>query len=202
MPFKRSTHFPRKISMRDKSSHGFVSPFSGDQRFQPPAEPSGADDIRARFLEISGSSVKSAKVSAEAVRVAESANSIVSKLGLSAVKIGDALKIITHIAKQTNLLALNATIEAARAGEAGKGFAVVAHEVKELAKETAKAAEDIGKTIETIQDDSSAAAEAIKEIVNIVAQMSELSNSISHGVEDQARAMDELERHVGRELTP
>ncbi|MBI4389548.1 MAG: chemotaxis protein, partial [Nitrospinae bacterium] len=69
-----------------------------------------------------------------------------------------------------------------------------AHEVKELAKETAKAAGDIGKTIETIQADSNAAAEAIKEIVNIVAQMSELSNTISHGVEDQARAMDELDR--------
>ena len=75
------------------------------------------------------------------------------KLGESSQEIGNVIKVITSIAQQTNLLALNATIEAARAGEAGKGFAVVANEVKELAKQTAKATEEIGQKIEAIQGD-------------------------------------------------
>ena len=96
-----------------------------------------------------------------AVDVADATNQTVQKLGDSSVEIGNVIKVITSIAEQTNLLALNATIEAARAGEAGKGFAVVANEVKELAKETAKATEEISQKIEAIQGETKGAVQAI-----------------------------------------
>jgi len=109
------------------------------------------EEMSASIKEIAKSATEAAKIATSAVRTAETTNATVGKLGESSAEIGQVIKVITSIAQQTNLLALNATIEAARAGEAGKGFAVVANEVKELAKETAKATEDISRKIEAIQ---------------------------------------------------
>ncbi len=95
------------------------------------------------------------------------------------------IKVINSIAEQTNLLALNATIEAARAGEAGKGFAVVANEVKELAKQTGKATEDISRKIKAIQGSSHEAVEAIGEIGKVINQINDISNTIASAVEEQ-----------------
>jgi methyl-accepting chemotaxis protein len=104
--------------------------------------------------------------------------------------------VITSIAQQTNLLALNATIEAARAGEAGKGFAVVANEVKELAKETAKATEDISRKIGAIQTDTQAAVEAIGSIGAVIKQINDISNTIASAVEEQNATTNEMARNV------
>ena len=112
------------------------------------------DQMSASIKEISKNTNDATKVATHAVQVANTTNHTVAKLGESSAEIGKVIKVITSIAQQTNLLALNATIEAARAGEAGKGFAVVANEVKELAKETARATEDIGQKIEAIQKDT------------------------------------------------
>ena len=111
-------------------------------------------------------------------------------------RLGNVIKVITSIAQQTNLLALNATIEAARAGEAGKGFAVVANEVKELAKETAKATEDISHKIEAIQSDTKAAVDAIASISGVINQINDISNTIATAVEEQNATTNEMSRNV------
>jgi methyl-accepting chemotaxis protein len=130
------------------------------------------------------------------VQVAETTNATVTKLGESSTQIGQVVKVITSIAEQTNLLALNATIEAARAGEAGKGFAVVANEVKELATETSRATDQIGRRIEAIQGDSDAAAAAIGEFTTIVARINDMQSTIASAVEEQTATTNEMSRNV------
>jgi methyl-accepting chemotaxis protein len=156
----------------------------------------GTEEMSASIKEISKNAHDSAKIATNAVKVAEATNQTISKLGQSSVEIGKVVKVITSIAQQTNLLALNATIEAARAGEAGKGFAVVANEVKELAKETAKATEDISQKIETIQGDTVQAVKAIKEIGAIISQINEISSTIASAVEEQTATTNEIGRNV------
>jgi len=154
------------------------------------------DQMSASIKEIAKNASEAARVTMSAVQIANQTNDTVTSLGSSSAEIGKIIKIITSIAQQTNLLALNATIEAARAGEAGKGFAVVANEVKELAKETAQATEDISHRIEAIQNDTSGAVEAIGRIGEIVTRISDISNTIASAVEQQTVATNEIGRNV------
>lgn len=156
----------------------------------------GTEQMGASIKEIAGNAAQAAQVALGAVQTADRTNSTISQLGISSQQIGAVIKTITSIAEQTNLLALNATIEAARAGEAGKGFAVVANEVKELAKETARATEDIARRIEAIQGDTEGAVTAIGEISSVIRQLNDISGTIASAVEQQAATTGEIGRNV------
>ena len=159
------------------------------------------EEMSASIREIAGNATEAAGVARQAVGTARSATDTVAKLGASSAEIGQVIKVITEIAEQTNLLALNATIEAARAGEAGKGFAVVANEVKELAKATASATEDIGQRIVAIQGDARAASVAIEEISDVIAKISDVQNTIASSLEEQTATTNEITRHVTEAAT-
>src|ERR1039457_6094490 len=156
----------------------------------------GAEEMPSTIQSTASNAHQEAEMASKAVQTAQAANSTVSKLGRSSSEIGAVVNVITSIAQQTNLLALNATIEAARAGEAGKGFAGVANEVKELAKQTAKATQEIGQKIEAIQSDTKGSVKAIEEIGTIINQINDISNSIASAVEEQTVTTNEIGRSV------
>lgn len=136
------------------------------------------------------------EISSNAVYEVNNASEQVSGLNERSQKIGDVLSLITDIADQTNLLALNATIEAARAGDAGKGFAVVAAEVKNLANQTAKATEEIGGQISSIQSATIETVNAIENIGQTVKEVNNISVSIAKAIEQQGIATQEIARNV------
>ncbi|MGL5878904.1 MAG: methyl-accepting chemotaxis protein, partial [Xenococcaceae cyanobacterium] len=154
------------------------------------------EEMNASIREIAKNASEGAKVATSAVKTADSTNQTINKLGQSSIEIGKVIKVITSIAGQTNLLALNATIEAARAGDAGRGFAVVANEVKELAKQTAKATEEIGDRIEAIQSDTKGAVQAITEITAVIDRINDIQNTIASAVEEQTATTNEIARNV------
>jgi methyl-accepting chemotaxis protein len=156
----------------------------------------GSEEMSASIREIAKSTSEASRVAGDAVTTAARTNVTIGKLGTSSAEIGQVVKVITSIAEQTNLLALNATIEAARAGDAGKGFAVVANEVKELAKATATATEEISRKIAAIQGDTAGAVAAIEEIEAVIAQVNDIQTTIAGAVEEQAATTAEIGRNV------
>lgn len=157
-----------------------------------------ANQMTTSIQEIAQNTAEAAEVGRQAVEVATTTNAAMQRLGEASSEIGNVIKVITAIAEQTNLLALNATIEAARAGEAGKGFAVVASEVKDLAQESGRAAEEVSRRIERIQSETSEAIAAIGNIAEHIRRVNDLQNTIASAVEEQATASNEMTRSISQ----
>jgi methyl-accepting chemotaxis protein len=155
-----------------------------------------AEELTSSIQEIGRQVHRSAEISGNAVNEADDAQEKVSSLAAMVGRIGEVVTLINDIAAQTNLLALNATIEAARAGEAGKGFAVVAGEVKNLANQTAKATDEIGQQIASVQQQTERVVHAISAIVGIITEVGEITSGIASAVEEQSAATQEIARSV------
>jgi len=151
-----------------------------------------ADEMGAHIREIAKSTAEASRVATAAARTAEETNATITKLGQSSAEIGKVIKVITSITQQTNLLALNATIEAARAGEAGRGFAVVANEVKDFARETARAAQDVSQKIEAIQADSMNAVAALEQIGAVIGQINRQQNLVAGAMDQQSTTTSDI----------
>ena len=159
---------------------------------------SAVEEMTAGINEIARNAEQAASVAADAAGLTNSSNEIIGQLGAAADKIGKVIETIQDIAEQTNLLALNATIEAARAGDTGKGFAVVASEVKELAKQTAEATEDIRLRIEGIQGSTGQAVDSIRQISEVIQGVNDVSKTIAAAVEEQSISTREIAQSLSQ----
>jgi len=155
-----------------------------------------ADELSRSIAEISRQLTHTSSIVGLATDEARATDDEIAGLASAAQKIGDVVMLIRTIAGQTNLLALNATIEAARAGEAGRGFAVVAAEVKSLAVQTAKATEEIASHILGVQQSTSGAVEAIRQIAARMQEINRYAAAVAAAVEQQNSATGEISQNV------
>ena len=157
---------------------------------------SGTEELSSSITEIGRQVITSAEVARKAVDEAGQTDATMQGLAENASRISVVVDLIQTIASQTNLLALNATIEAARAGDAGRGFAVVASEVKSLASQTAKATDEIRAQIASMQQVTTSAVSAIRNIGQTIGEINEVTTAIAAAVEEQGAATREIARNI------
>jgi methyl-accepting chemotaxis protein len=157
---------------------------------------SAAEEMTSTVGEIAANSEKARVITADATQQANQASVSMRDLEKAAHAIGKVTETITIISDQTKLLALNATIEAARAGAAGKGFAVVAHEIKELARQTAEATDDIKTKVNDIQSSTGTSLTELGRISQVIDQVSQIVNTIASAIEQQSTATKDIARNV------
>ncbi|MCK6489612.1 MAG: methyl-accepting chemotaxis protein [Planctomycetes bacterium] len=154
------------------------------------------EQMAASAQEIAGQAGHGAAEAGKARERTTGAAAIMGELDQAARAIGEVTLTIKGIAEQTNLLALNAAIEAASAGDAGRGFAVVANEVKQLASQSAAAAEDIAHRIAQVQERTGQAVTSVKEVGEVVGAIAQAVETISSTSSQQAAAANEVTSSV------
>ncbi len=159
---------------------------------------SATEELSATVAEIASHSEKARTIGEEAMNQAQSITSLMQQLGEAAQEIGKVTETITDISSQTNLLALNATIEAARAGTSGKGFAVVANEIKELARQTATATEDIKSKIAGVQTSTGSAIADIRKITAVIREVGHIVSTIAASIEEQATVTRDVAGNIAQ----
>ena len=157
---------------------------------------SATEQMTSTIAEIAENSDRARSTTESAAANIENFASVLKDLGTSANDIGKVTQTINEISSQTNLLALNATIEAARAGESGKGFAVVANEIKELARQTADATEEIRGKIEGIQKATNNAVSMVESVVTVIGEANHFASSIAASIEEQSMVTRELATNI------
>jgi len=154
------------------------------------------EQMTASMKEVSRNSEKGSQIAIQAKDLSGNATKAMDTLRNTAKEIGKVTSVIKRIAEQTNLLALNATIEAASAGEAGRGFAVVANEIKELATQSANAAEDITKKIKGVQADTNESVGIIDQVTEIITKIEDSVRSIASAVNEQSSTTEEMASNI------
>ncbi|MCP4112743.1 MAG: methyl-accepting chemotaxis protein [Desulfobacteraceae bacterium] len=153
---------------------------------------SAVEEMAVSAGDIARNARQGTDISRKAIDISDAATNTINDLGESAAEIGEVTEVIRQIAQQTNLLALNATIEAASAGSAGKGFAVVANEIKELANQSGRSAEDIARRIKGVQASTGETIQAIRDVSGIIGRINESSVLITQSVEQQSVTSNEI----------
>ncbi|GEO80486.1 methyl-accepting chemotaxis protein [Pararhodospirillum oryzae] len=156
------------------------------------------EELTASIHEISRQVTQAVETTSQAVAHSANTQDALRALESSVSRIGEITKLIDDIASQTNLLALNATIEAARAGEAGKGFAVVASEVKNLASQTIRATEEIGRSIVEVGQVSETVVSSTTHITRSVEAINQMTSGIASAVEEQSVTTRDISANVSR----
>lgn len=193
---KSNAAFLNTLAEDTKDRSATVANVAGDAARTSSQVAAAAEELTASISEISAQVQRASHIAGEASTKAQTINQSMSALVENSTRVAEVINFITAIASQINLLALNATIESARAGEAGKGFAVVAGEVKALASQTAKAAEEITQQVQSMQAATQGTVQSVNEIIGIIEEITTSSAGVAAAVEEQSSATNEISRNI------